>query len=92
MSPDAEKVNYKLPGFFGKFIELQKVMWTTNAGLTDRHVFDSRPDTWPRLRRGIVSWMTLLPLVYLYDDAFLELLGQRPSPNLSDRKSYGMVH
>jgi dolichyl-phosphate-mannose-protein mannosyltransferase len=39
--PDAEKVNYKLPGFFGKFIELQQVMWTTNAGLTDRHVFDS---------------------------------------------------
>lgn len=30
-------------------------MWTTNAGLTDRHTYDSRPDSWPRLRRGIVS-------------------------------------
>lgn len=52
--PDAPKVNYNLPGFFGKFFELQKVMWTTNAGLTDRHAFDSRPDSWPLLRRGIV--------------------------------------
>jgi hypothetical protein len=52
---DATKVNYKLPGFFSKFFELQRVMWTTNAGLTDRHAFDSRPDSWPRLKRGIVS-------------------------------------
>ena len=29
-------------------------MWATNAGLTDRHTYDSRPDAWPRLRRGIV--------------------------------------
>jgi dolichyl-phosphate-mannose-protein mannosyltransferase len=54
VSPDAPKVNYKLPGFMAKFLELQQVMWTTNAGLTDRHTFDSRPDSWPRLRRGIV--------------------------------------
>jgi len=53
--PDAPKVNYKLPGFLGKFFELQGVMWTTNAGLTDRHMYDSRPHSWPRLRRGIVS-------------------------------------
>ena len=55
VSPDAPKVNYKLPGFLGKFFELQGVMWTTNAGLTDRHMYDSRPHSWPRLRRGIVS-------------------------------------
>ena len=54
--PDAPKVNYQLPGFLGKFLELQKVMWTTNAGLTDRHAFDSRPSSWPQLRRGIVSF------------------------------------
>jgi dolichyl-phosphate-mannose-protein mannosyltransferase len=52
---NAPKVNYKLPGFLSKFFELQHVMWTTNAGLTDRHTYDSRPDSWPRLRRGIVS-------------------------------------
>ncbi|KAL9036559.1 MAG: hypothetical protein Q9214_006080, partial [Letrouitia sp. 1 TL-2023] len=33
LGPEAEKVNYKNPGFMGKFWELQKVMWTTNAGL-----------------------------------------------------------
>ena len=58
--PDAPKVNYKLPSFFGKFWELQKVMWTTNAGLTDRHTYDSRPDAWPRLRRGIVRLTSYL--------------------------------
>ena len=52
--PDAPKVNYRVPGFFAKFWELQKVMWVTNAGLTDRHAFDSRPHQWPQLRRGIV--------------------------------------
>ena len=56
MPADAQKVNYRLPGFLSKFWELQQVMWTTNAGLTDRHTFDSRPDSWPLLRRGIVSW------------------------------------
>ena len=53
---DSQMVNYRLPGFFSKFWELQQVMWTTNAGLTERHTFDSRPDSWPLLRRGIVSW------------------------------------
>jgi dolichyl-phosphate-mannose-protein mannosyltransferase len=49
----AEKVNYRNPGFLRKFLELQHVMWTTNAGLTDRHAYDSRPQSWPVLRRGI---------------------------------------
>ena len=56
MPVDSQMVNYRLPGFFSKFWELQQVMWTTNAGLTERHTFDSRPDSWPLLRRGIVSW------------------------------------
>ncbi|GLB33233.1 hypothetical protein LshimejAT787_0101175 [Lyophyllum shimeji] len=62
---DAEKVNYKLPGFFAKFLELQQVMWTTNAGLTDRHTYDSRPDAWPRLRRGINFWVKDHRQIYL---------------------------
>ncbi|KXN91163.1 Dolichyl-phosphate-mannose--protein mannosyltransferase 1 [Leucoagaricus sp. SymC.cos] len=65
LPPDAPKVNYKLPGFFGKFFELQRVMWTTNAGLTDRHAFDSRPDAWPRLRRGINFWVKDHKQIYL---------------------------
>jgi dolichyl-phosphate-mannose-protein mannosyltransferase len=53
---DAEKVNYRNPGFLGKFFELQKVMWTTNAGLVESHAWDSRPPSWPTLLRGINFW------------------------------------
>ncbi|KAI5812832.1 Dolichyl-phosphate-mannose-protein mannosyltransferase-domain-containing protein [Pyronema omphalodes] len=52
----AERVNYYRPGFFGKFWELQKVMWKTNAGLVESHAWDSRPQSWPILRRGINFW------------------------------------
>lgn len=55
MPMDAEKVNYEKPSFFSKFFELQAVMWRTNAGLTERHAYDSRPQSWPVMRRGIVS-------------------------------------
>ncbi|KAG5723925.1 Dolichyl-phosphate-mannose--protein mannosyltransferase 1 [Termitomyces sp. T112] len=65
LPPDAPKVNYKLPGFFGKFFELQQVMWTTNAGLTDRHTYDSRPESWPRLLRGINFWVKDHRQIYL---------------------------
>ncbi|KAK1641283.1 Dolichyl-phosphate-mannose-protein mannosyltransferase-domain-containing protein [Colletotrichum phormii] len=53
---NVEKVNYRHPGFFGKFWELQKVMWKTNAGLVESHAWDSRPDSWPFLKRGINFW------------------------------------
>jgi len=56
LGPDAEKVNYRHPGFFGKFWELQKVMWKTNAGLVESHAWDSRPSSWPVLSRGINFW------------------------------------
>ena len=48
-------VNYERPSFLSKFLELQGVMWRTNAGLTERHAYDSRPQSWPWLRRGIVG-------------------------------------
>ncbi|KAK2017959.1 dolichyl-phosphate-mannose-protein mannosyltransferase [Colletotrichum eremochloae] len=53
---NVEKVNYRNPGFFGKFWELQKVMWKTNAGLVESHAWDSRPSAWPLLKRGINFW------------------------------------
>ncbi|CAG8953972.1 hypothetical protein HYFRA_00009071 [Hymenoscyphus fraxineus] len=56
LGPDAEKVNYRNPGFLGKFWELQKVMWRTNAGLVESHAWDSRPPSWPILQRGINFW------------------------------------
>ena len=56
LGPNAEKVNYRNPGFLGKFWELQQVMWRTNAGLLDSHAWDSRPPSWPILSRGINFW------------------------------------
>jgi len=56
MSPESEKVNYRIPGFLSKFWELNKVMWKTNAGLVESHAWDSRPQDWPWLRRGINFW------------------------------------
>ena len=84
MAADAQKVNYRLPGFLSKFWELQRVMWATNAGLTERHTFDSRPDSWPLLRRGIVSWMLFCTSWSSLIDGslFVELLGQGSSSNL----------
>ena len=90
--PNAPKVNYKRPGFLTKFLELQQVMWTTNAGLTDRHTFDSRPDSWPRLRRGIVSDFMRSRLYVLFDSNHVaELLGEGSPSNLSSWQSHGMV-
>ncbi len=56
LGADAEKVNYRRPGFLSKFWELQKVMWRTNAGLIEAHTWDSRPPSWPILKRGINFW------------------------------------
>lgn len=73
----SEKVNYKRPSFLSKFAELQVVMWNTNAGLTDRHAYDSRPTSWPFLRRGIVSLCVVLSNALLYG------LTQPPPPPFS---------
>ncbi|KAK9777272.1 putative Dolichyl-phosphate-mannose--protein mannosyltransferase [Seiridium cardinale] len=56
LGEDAEKANYVRPGFLAKFWELQQVMWRTNAGLVESHAWDSRPESWPIMRRGINFW------------------------------------
>ncbi|KAI5997088.1 glycosyltransferase family 39 protein [Pisolithus albus] len=71
LPPNAERVNYKIPGFLSKFWELQKVMWTTNSKLTDRHVYDSRPWSWPFLRRGINFWVKDHKQIYLIGNPFV---------------------
>ena len=91
VSADAPKVNYRKLGFFEKFFELQRVMWQTNAGLTDRHMYDSRPSSWPQLRRGIVRASRLARTWRLLDEIFTEFLGKRSSPNLSPRKPPDLV-
>ncbi|KAI1302081.1 hypothetical protein EDD11_005752 [Mortierella claussenii] len=67
---DAPLVNYKKLGFLGKFLELHKVMWNTNAGLTDSHPYDSRPSSWPLLKRGISFWGKDQKHVYLVGNWF----------------------
>ncbi|CAJ2503612.1 Uu.00g110060.m01.CDS01 [Anthostomella pinea] len=71
LADDAEKVNYANPGFFGKFWELQKVMWRTNAGLVESHAWDSRPESWPILRRGINFWGKQNRQIYLMGNPFV---------------------
>jgi len=74
MPPDAPRVNYRKLSFFSKFFELQQVMWRTNAGLTDRHTFDSRPSSWPRLRRGINFWVKDHRQIYLLGNPMIWFL------------------
>ncbi|CCG81347.1 Protein mannosyltransferase 1 [Taphrina deformans PYCC 5710] len=62
---DAPRITYRRLGFFGKFWELHKVMWTTNAGLVESHNWDSRPSSWPLLKRGINFWGADQRHVYL---------------------------
>ncbi|KIH87555.1 dolichyl-phosphate-mannose-protein mannosyltransferase [Sporothrix brasiliensis 5110] len=71
LGADAEKVNYRRPGFFGKFLELQQVMWKTNAGLVESHAYDSRPSAWPILRRGINFWGKQHRQIYLIGNPFV---------------------
>ncbi|KAJ3018789.1 UNVERIFIED_CONTAM: hypothetical protein HDU68_010981 [Siphonaria sp. JEL0065] len=56
VSSDARKANYIKPGFLSKFIELHAKMWEVNSGLTNSHPYDSRPPSWPFLKRGINFW------------------------------------
>ncbi|KAG5459353.1 MAG: MIR motif-containing protein [Olpidium bornovanus] len=68
---DAEVVHYHQPGFLRKFLELHKVMWNTNQGLTDSHPFDSKPATWPFLTRGISFWTKDQKQIYLLGNPFV---------------------
>ncbi|KAH3667403.1 hypothetical protein OGAPHI_003052 [Ogataea philodendri] len=61
----AEKVSYKDLTFFQKVKELHKIMWKINKGLKAPHVFESRPESWPFLQRGISYWKEGDRQVYL---------------------------
>lgn len=61
----APKVNFVPPSFLGKVLELHRVMWDVNQHLTAHHVYESRPHTWPFLRRGINFWTKHHRQVYL---------------------------
>ncbi|EGG01080.1 family 39 glycosyltransferase [Melampsora larici-populina 98AG31] len=67
----SEKVNYRKPKFLERFMELQKVMWQTNQALVDHHAYDSRPNDWPFLKRGINFWAKDHLQVYLLGNPFV---------------------
>ncbi|KAI9275246.1 glycosyltransferase family 39 protein [Helicostylum pulchrum] len=66
-----ETVSYKPKGFFGKFLELNKVMWQVNQGLSSSHTYASRPNDWPFLRRGISFWSKDHRKIYLLGNPFV---------------------
>lgn len=69
---DAEKSNYKSPGFISNFVKLHLAMWRVNSGFTRAHAYESRPGIfvfnvsfrianlvlgdWPLLRKGVAYW------------------------------------
>lgn len=62
-----EKVPVRYPklGFLGKFIESHQTMWKINQGLTGHHNWQSDPQDWPLLIRGINYWGKDHTQVYL---------------------------
>ncbi|KAI9141340.1 O-mannosyltransferase [Paraphysoderma sedebokerense] len=44
------------PSFLAKFVELQSLMFSHNAGLTKPHPYQSPPKSWPFVIRGISFW------------------------------------
>ncbi|GME86383.1 unnamed protein product [Ambrosiozyma monospora] len=61
----AERISYPNLTFFQKFVELHKRMWEINSGLTQPHVYESRPESWPILSRGISYWRSDDHQIYL---------------------------
>ncbi|KAJ3103862.1 hypothetical protein HDU97_009781 [Phlyctochytrium planicorne] len=59
------KPEKKLP-FLQKFVELQGLMISHNAGLTKPHPYSSTPITWPFVLRGISFWETKEGLKQIY--------------------------
>ncbi|KAI9298186.1 glycosyltransferase family 39 protein [Neoconidiobolus thromboides FSU 785] len=72
---DSPKVSYGKIGFLSKFMELNHRMWTANNGLTSSHPYDSRPQDWPFLRRGISFWGKEHAQVYLIGNPFIWYAG-----------------
>lgn len=48
--------NFLDKSFYGKFLELNRVMYTANAGNLTPHPYSSKPYTWPLVLRSIYYW------------------------------------
>ncbi|KAI8324712.1 protein O-D-mannosyltransferase [Martensiomyces pterosporus] len=53
---NAPLAEYRRPGLVAKVLEATRVMWRVNNGLTKSHPYESRPHTWPWMRRGMAFW------------------------------------
>ncbi len=53
---DLPTVSVQPKSFWGKFLEINKRMWDSNAGLPSEHPYGSRPQSWPFLGRGLGFW------------------------------------
>ncbi|KAI8807712.1 Dolichyl-phosphate-mannose-protein mannosyltransferase-domain-containing protein [Cladochytrium replicatum] len=63
---EPEKRDDKKLSFVQKFLELQGLMISHNAGLTKPHPYSSTPITWPFVLRGISFWETKEGLKQIY--------------------------
>lgn len=65
--PESEKktAGYPKMSFLAKFLESHKTMWKINQGLTGHHNWQSDPQDWPLLIRGINYWGKDHTQVYL---------------------------
>ncbi|ODV95303.1 hypothetical protein PACTADRAFT_3006 [Pachysolen tannophilus NRRL Y-2460] len=51
-----KKIDFKNLNFLEKFVEVHKIMWRVNKSLTQKHNFESKPESWPFLSRGVSYW------------------------------------
>lgn len=68
---DAEIINYPVLSLWDKFVESHKVMWKINKGLTEHHTWQSSPQDWPLLMRGINYWVKDNKQIYLLGNAVI---------------------
>lgn len=66
---DTPRVDYEVPSFWDKVLEIHQRMWHINQNLNSPHAYDSSPDTWPFLSRGINYWGKPHLQVYLLGNA-----------------------
>lgn len=68
---DARRTNYTKLGFIPKVLELHKVMWKSNAALTLPHHWQSTPESWPLMLRGINYYNKDGTHIYLLGNIFV---------------------
>ena len=62
-------------GFWKKFWEYHKAMFRLNNGLTDDHVYASRPESWPFLSKGINFFSAPDSHIYLLGNVAVYYVG-----------------